>query len=417
MYERHQIISLRERLDEPPKLMTVVSGPRQVGKSTLVRQALGQGRSLFAATDHPLPDIAEPYPQETGSTAPIPGSAPTAEWIIQRWSKARAMATIAREKKNNEYVVLALDEIQKIPRWSEVIKGLWDADRIEGMPLHVILLGSSPWLVQKGLTESLAGRYEPIHLTHWSYPEMQAGFDFSLDEFIYFGGYPGAAEFRRNEGRWRSYIRDAMILSYIEKDVLQMTRVDRPALLKSLFELGCGYSSQIVSLTKLLGQAKDARHTVTMADYLHLLSQAGLLTGLQKYSGALHRQRASPPKFAAHNTALISALGSYTFAEAKADRSYWGRLVESAIGAHLVNTASDRCAVQYWREGADEVDFVLSRGNKIMAIEVKSGARFAPPKGLAVFTAKYPQARQMVVGEGGISLPEFLSQPADTWVE
>lgn len=397
--------------------MIVIAGPRQVGKSTLVRQALTTHSSAFVAADQPLPEALDPFGDQAraSTTQTLAGASPSAEWLVRQWAQARARA---RTLADGSCHVLAVDEIQKIPRWSEVVKGLWDADRAENLPLHVILLGSSPWLMQKGLTESLAGRYEPIRMAHWSYGEMQAAFDFSLDEYIYFGGYPGSASLIQDESRWRQYVRSALIHPNIEKDILQMTRVDKPALLKTLFELGCGaYSSQIISYTKLQGQLQDAGNTVTLAHYLDLLSQAGLLTGLSKYAGQKHRQRASSPKLNAHNTALISALAGYTFAEARSDRSYWGRLVESTVGAHLINTASDDCEIQYWRESPDEVDFVLSNGRRLAAIEVKSGTSYAHPKGLSVFTGKFKEAHALIVGEGGISLPEFLSHPADHWLE
>lgn len=397
--------------------MIVVAGPRQVGKTTMVKQALSDHPSTFVATDQPLPEAGDPFGDQSSSAAlqTVPGTPPTAEWLVRQWAQARNMA---KAQSDGRSYVLAIDEIQKIPRWSEVVKGLWDADRAENIPLHVILLGSSPWLMQKGLTESLAGRYEAIRMTHWSYDEMQAAFDFSLDDFIYFGGYPGSASRVRDETRWRDYVRASLIHPNIEKDILQMTRVDKPALLKTLFELGCGaYSGQIVSYTKLQGQLQDAGNTVTLAHYLDLLSQAGLLSGLAKYAGQKHRQRASSPKLNAHNTALISALAGYSFADAGKDRSYWGRLVESAVGAHLINTATDNCEVQYWRESPDEVDFVLNNGRQLVAIEVKSAARFAAPKGLSVFAGKYKEARQLIVGEGGVSLAEFLSYQAAHWLE
>lgn len=397
--------------------MIVVAGPRQIGKTTMVKQALSMHASTFVAADQAAPEAINPFSEQANEfmTQALPGSAPTAEWLVLQWTKARAKA---RAQTDGKCHVLAIDEIQKIPRWSELVKGLWDADRAENLSLHVILLGSSPWLMQKGLTESLAGRYEPIRMTHWSYGEMQAAFDFSLDEYIYFGGYPGCADLIRDESRWRQYVRSALIHPNIEKDILQMTRVDKPALLKTLFELGCGaYSGQIISYTKLQGQLQDAGNTVTLAHYLELLSQAGLLTGLSKYAGQKHRQRASSPKLNAHNTALISALAGYSFADAGKDRSYWGRLVESTVGAHLINSASDNCAIQYWRESPDEVDFVLTNGRQLVAIEVKSSAKYAPPKGLSVFTGKFKKARQLIIGEGGVSLPEFLSQPADDWLE
>lgn len=397
--------------------MIVVAGPRQIGKTTMVRQALSAYPSNFVAADQALPDTFDPFSSfsSTAYSQSQAGASPTAEWLVLQWTQARAKARMLPDDKS---YVLAIDEIQKVPRWSEVVKGLWDADRAENLPMHVVLLGSSPWMMQKGLTESLAGRYEPIRMSHWSYGEMQDAFDFSLDEYLYFGGYPGSASLIREETRWRQYVRSALIHPNIEKDILQMTRVDKPALLKTLFELGCGaYSGQIISYTKLQGQLQDAGNTVTLAHYLELLSQAGLLSGLAKYAGQKHRQRASSPKLNTHNTALMSALAGYTFAAATQDRSYWGRLVESAVGAHLINTASDDCQVQYWRESPDEVDFILDNGHRLAAIEVKSGSKYATPKGLEVFASKYANTKILVVGEGGIPLQEFLSHPADSWLE
>lgn len=416
-FERSQIHILRQRLDELPRFMIVVVGPRQVGKTFLVRQVLSVYPSTFVAADQILPEVIDPFGGQTSNSLTLTkaGSPPTGEWLVHQWMQAR---TKTKRQPEGGCHVLAIDEIQKIPRWSEVVKGLWDADRAENLPLHIVLLGSSPWLMQKGLTESLAGRYEPIPLSHWSYGEMQAAFDFSLEEYLYFGGYPGSAHLIREEGRWRQYIRSALIQRNIELDILQMTRIDKPALLKALFELGCGaYSGQIIAFDKLRGQLIDAGNTTTLAHYLHLLSQAGLLTGLSKFAVQAFRKRASSPKLNAHNTALISALAGYTFAEALGDRSYWGRLVESAVGAHLINTASDDCQVGYWRESPNEVDFVLTNGRKILAIEVKSGAKFAAPKGLEVFVGKFKEAQTLIVGEGGVALSEFLSHPAEYWLE
>lgn len=414
-FERSQARILRQRLAESPRFMVVVAGPRQIGKSTLVRGVLAALSSSFIAVDMPQTGIDDPLNSAFSlSSRLIPGAAPNAEWLVEQWAAARAKA---KQLPADKCHVLAIDEIQKIPRWSEVVKGLWDADRAAGLNMHVVLLGSSPWLMQRGLSESLAGRFELIHMTHWSYPEMQEAFDFTLDEYIYFGGYPGAAEFMRDERRWRDYVRGALIHPNIEKDILQMTRVDKPALLKLMFELGCSYSGQIIPYTKLLGQLQDAGNTVTLAHYLALLSQAGLLTGLEKYAGQKHRQRSSSPKLNVLNTGLMSALSDYSFSEAKADRSYWGRLVESAVGAHLCNSATDTCAIQYWRESPDEVDFIIANSRKLVALEVKGGSKFAVPKGLEVFRGKYNDAKLILVGEGGIAITEFLSHPAQYWLE
>lgn len=415
LYNRPHLKTLEARLNEPPKFMIVVAGPRQIGKSTLVRQALASRPSSFEATDQSVGPTIDPFSDVTSTVHQEAGTKATEKWIVDKWAQAR---TKARSLPLGQCHVLAIDEIQKIPRWSEVVKGLWDADRAEQLPLHVVLLGSSPWLMQRGLTESLAGRYEPIHMSHWSYDEMQKAFDFSLEEYIYFGGYPGAASLIRDETRWRQYVRDALIKPNIENDILQLTRVEKPALLKNLFELGCGaYSGQLVALTKLLGQLQDAGNTVTLAHYLDLLSQADLLTGLQKYAGQELRRRASPPKFNAHNTALISAQARYTFEQAKSDRTYWGRLVESAIGAHLINNKPERTNLYYWRESPSEVDFVLSYGEELLAIEVKSGKDYAAPKGLQVFADKFKHVTPMVVGADAAAISDFLLQPVETWLK
>jgi predicted AAA+ superfamily ATPase len=413
-YRRPHQKTLEARLDEPPTFMIVVAGPRQIGKSTMVRAALAGRPATFEAADLPAGAPIDPFSPAASIIQAEPGAKATEQWIIDKWIQAR---TKARALPPGQYHVLAIDEVQKIPRWSEVVKGLWDADRAENVPLHVVLLGSSPWLMQRGLTESLAGRYEPIYMSHWGYREMHDAFDFSLDEYIYFGGYPGAAPLIRDENRWRQYVRNALITPNIECDILQMTRVEKPALLKNLFEQGCGaYSGQIVALTKLLGQLLDAGNTVTLAHYLDLLSQAGLLTGLQKYAGQELRRRAAPPKFNAHNTALISAQAGYTFQQAKNDRTYWGRLVESAVGSHLINNKPENSRLYYWRESPSEVDFVLRAGEQLLAIEVKSGDDYAAPKGLAAFAERFKHVTPLVVGADGVSISDFLLQPVASWM-
>ena len=419
LIERTQLQDLSRRLEEEPRTLIFVSGPRRVGKTTMVEQALSLRRqtSIYLAVDQPSPASSDwsNAANRALSTEAL-GIAPRSErWLIDQWSQARARATVL---PTGQYFVLAIDEIQKVPRWSDVVKGLWDADRANHVPMHVILLGSSAWLMQQGMHESLQGRFEVIHLTHWSYAEMQQAFNVSLDEFIYFGGYPGSTHLYREGARWRQFIRMAMIDPNINVDIFQMVRVDKPALLKNLFELGCGaYSGQIVALTKLLGEVENAGNTVTLSRYLDLLSKAELLSGLEKYTGRAHRGRAAPPKFNAHNTALISALAGYDYAAALNDRSHWGRLVESAVGAHLINSKQPDSKVTYWRESPDEVDFVFHREGRLLAIEVKSGEKYANPKGLDIFKSKYKHAKTLLVGHGGVPIAEFLSRPADEWLD
>jgi predicted AAA+ superfamily ATPase len=276
-----------------------------------------------------------------------------------------------------------------------------------------VLLGSSPLLLGRGLTESLAGRFEAIRLSHWSFSEMREAFGTSLDEFVFFGGYPGAAALVGDEERWRRYVLDSLVETVVARDVLLLTRVDKPALLRQLFALACAYSGQVLSYTKMLGQLQDAGNTTTLAHYLGLLGQAGLVTGLQKYAGSAVRRRGSSPKLLALNTALASAVAGRPLAEVRADGDAWGRLVETAVGDHLVNADFD---VFYWREGNDEVDFVVRRDERVTAIEVKSGRRRPSTRGLAALSSRHDVDQRLLVGEDGIPLADFLGNPPDRYL-
>jgi hypothetical protein len=332
------------------------------------------------------------------------------EWIAQQWEAAR----LALAPNGG---ILVLDEVQKAIAWSESVKRLWDEDTRAKRNLKVVLLGSAPLLIQQGLTESLAGRFEVLHLPHWSFAEVRAAFGLSIDEYVYFGGYPGAAPLVREPARWRRYILDALVETTIARDVLLLTRVDKPALLRRLFELGCRYSGQVLSFTKMLGQLHDAGNTTTLAHYLELLGGAGLLTGLPKYSGRAMRQRASSPKLQVLNTALMNAQTGLTFDESRSDPEVWGRVVESAVGAHLANAAQvGECEVFYWRERNVEVDFVVRAGRALSAIEVKSGRTREMPMGLAAFADAFRPQRKLLVGHDGIPVDEFLSKEVRHWL-
>ncbi|MCY4590913.1 MAG: ATP-binding protein [Alphaproteobacteria bacterium] len=420
-YERPQKSTLVARLNEKPVRLTLVTGPRQSGKTTLVRQVLRDidRPCRYLAVDEPDPVTFSPFPRddvepeatEAGSIGPRT-SERDERWLVRRWEEARVDA-----ERSEQGFVLVFDEIQKVANWSEAVKGLWDADRRDARNLHVVLLGSAPLILQRGMTESLAGRYETIRLTHWSFVEMSDAFGVDLPGYVYFGGYPGAAAIMHDEERWREYITDSVIEPNIERDVLAMQRVDKPALLKRVFELGAGYSGQILSYTKMLGQLQDAGNTTTLARYLDLLSHGGLIAGLSNHANHAHRVRASSPKLNVLNTALMSAGSGYTFEEAQADRSWWGRLVESAVGAHLYNTRTPSLGLRYWRNRGREVDFVLERGRRLVAFEVKSGTRRVSPSGLREFTERFDVERSVLVGEGGVPLSEFLSTPARDWFE
>ena len=412
-FQRSQVTTVCLRLAEDPHQLIALFGPRQTGKTTILHQVLAQIDldSLYLAVDKL--DSSPPFvlSDETEVTFPIPRLRDTS-WLVSSWERARREA-----ERFGRGFVLVFDEIQKIPRWSETIKGLWDADRARGLPMRVVILGSAPLLIQSGLHESLAGRFELIRVPHWSFNEMSEAFGFDLPQYLYFGGYPGAARFVRDQARWREYILDALIEPNIERDLLLMTRVDKPALLKRLFELGAAYSGQILSYTKMLGQLQDAGNTTTLARYLDLLSSAGLLTGLPKYSNRPHLRRGSSPKLNVLNTALMTAGSGYSFAEAKADRTFHGRLVESAVGAHLFNTAASDIRLHYWRDTPFEVDFVLQRGIQLIPVEVKSGAKTRSLQGMAAFEQRFRPRRSLIVGEGHIPLDEFLTVSAHQWFE
>ncbi|MGH9363203.1 MAG: ATP-binding protein [Thermoanaerobaculia bacterium] len=391
-FRRPYVADLARRLAEPRRFLQVVTGARQVGKTTLVQQvAETAGLPVrFASADEPT----------------LRG----AEWIAEQWEAARLAA-------GTEGGLLVLDEVQKAMGWSESVKRLWDEDTRERRPLKVVLLGSAPLLLQRGLTESLTGRFEVLHLPHWSLAEMRAAFDFSLDQYLYFGGYPGAAPLAGEPDRWRRYVLDALVETTIARDVLLLTRVDKPALLRRLFELGCRYSGQVLSYTKMLGQLQDAGNTTTLAHYLDLLAAAGMLTGLQKYAGEAVRRRASSPKLQVMNTALLTATAGLSPPEASADREFFGRLVESAVGAHLANAAARGvCELFYWRERNLEVDFVARAGKQVTAIEVKSGRRRDVPAGMGAFAEAFQPSRTLLVGGDGIALEDFLSRPVERWV-
>lgn len=386
MYKRSIYDTIIKRLNEQRMFIQVVMGPRQIGKSTVVRQVLD--------------DLKKPYLFFTADT--IPSTSPT--WISQCWASARLqMRTMQQEE-----LILVIDEIQKLKNWSEYVKKEWDADSLDRLNLKVVLLGSSRVLLEKGLAESLMGRYEEIRMSHWSYREMQEAFGMSLEQYIYYGGYPGAAPLINDEERWANYVNGAIIDATINKDILMDSPISKPALLRQTFELSVAYSGKILSLTKMLGALQDAGNTVTLAGYLNLLGDSGLVTGLQKFSMDVARKRASIPKYQVFNNALLSVQSGLTFQEAVSDSKQWGQIFESAIGAYIVSEAFvHRFEVYYWRDGNDEVDFILKKNKKIVALEVKSNGE-SQTTGMERFCKLFHPTASFIVGENGIKPEVFL---------
>ncbi len=394
VYIRKQYHTLRERIHEPRRFMQILAGPRQVGKTTLVGQVLDK--------------ISIPYSLEVADAVDPKDS----DWIHRVWESARATMQIRKEQER----LLVIDEVQKIDNWSEVVKREWDEDSRCRLNMKVILLGSSRLLLKRGMTESLAGRFELIRLGHWSLQEMRDAFGVTLDQYIYFGGYPGPAGMIDNEKRWRKYIKDSLVAPAIDKDVIMTSNIYKPALMKQLFELGCGYSAEILSLTKLMGQLQDAGNVTTLAAYLDILDECALLTGLQKYARDDARKRGSIPKYQVYNNALLTAYKGHSFLADRTDTKLWGRWVESAIGAHILSLAEELdYKVYYWREPSrskdesdKEVDFIIDNDGELTAIEVKSGRR-GMNSGLPAFVEAFHPKRAYIVGTGGVSLEDFLT--------
>lgn len=395
MFVKSEISILQKRMVDIRRFIQVIMGPRQVGKTTMVKQLIAQLEvpTVFVAADRV--------------------ASANSAWISQQWQSARFQLL----SSGAEECILIIDEIQKIDNWAEVIKMEWDKDSIENKNIKLVLLGSARLLLQRGLSESLAGRFEIIQMTHWSFAEMQEAFDFSVEQFVYFGGYPGAASLIDDEERWREYVLHSLIETTLSKDILMMSRVDKPSLLRRLFELGCGYSGQILSMTKLLGQLQDAGNTTTLSHYLELLDSAGLLTGLEKYAPDVVRQKMSIPKWQVQNTAFSSVYNPYNFEQSKQNPDIWGRCVETAVGVHLIRSQRlQRTEVTYWREGNDEIDFVLKKSNKVIGIEVKSG-RTQSAKGIIAFEKKVRHDKVLLIGNSSIPWQNFLKSDVNILFE
>lgn len=383
-YRRPLVKTLIERMNEPRKFIQMLIGPRQTGKSTAIRQA--------------LKDIELPVHIALASI-----DSSSRDWLRSQWLQARSLINTT-----NTTAILVIDEVQLIDQWSSVVKELWDEDTWSGIGLRVVLSGSSSLLLEKGLTEGLTGRFEIIRSTHWSYRECRDAFGYELDDFLYFGGYPGSAPLRNDKDRWLDYMNGSVIDPSISKDVILMEAVRKPALMQRLFRIGASYSAQELSYRKIMGQLDDAGNTTTLAHYLSLLDDAGLLCGLTKYDPKILKQKASSPRFMVYDTSLMVATYGVYRDFLLTDNERRGHLVESAVGAYLLaRSKKEHFDVHWWRDGTAEVDFVLSSGEEVVAIEVKSG-RIKSTKGLAAFVNRFHNAKTIIVGSSDCSLEDFL---------
>lgn len=383
MYERALTGKLKQRLAGPRSFIQVVMGPRQTGKTTAIKQAVKASGLPFRVAS------ADSSRQLSG------------EWIELEWRQARSLV------EQGGRSILVLDEIQKVSGWSETVKALWDEDSWNDVDLLVVVSGSSSLLLGSGLSESLAGRFELLRSTHWSLFEMSEAFGYSLEDYLTFGGYPGAAILKSDVDRWREYMRDSIVEATISRDVLQMEDVRKPALMRALFELGAQYSAQEISYRKLLGQLDDKGNTDTVRHYLDLLSRAGMMSGLQKYDLKQVRSRASSPRLMVHDPSLMFAMWRGS-GDLLADPSLRGHLVETAVGARLIaRSNAEGFDLYWWRDGDLEVDFVAKRSDgALAAIEVKSGR--ISKSGMTEFLKQNPGAKPIVVGDANTPVEQFL---------
>ena len=371
-YERSFVAQLEQRLlDDSPRIQVLV-GPRQVGKTTGIKQLLAR----------------YPYASHYANADDLLNT--DRSWLLEHWQQAVSLGRQA---------LLVIDEIQKIPNWSETLKSLWDKSPYA---IKVVVLGSSSLQLQKGLTESLAGRFELLKTHHWTFHELKTAFDYSLDRYLTYGGYPGAVAYESDFDRWYAYLKDSIVEAVIGKDILLNRKVGNPALFRQAFVILCGYPAQEISYTKLLGQLQDRGNTDLIKYYTELYAGAFLIHTLEKYSEKIYLSRGSSPKV------LISCPALYTMSAGPhflADPEKRGRILEAAVGAQLRQLAGD---LYYWREKNLEVDFVYKYQGKLYAIEVKSGRRKSS-KGLIAFTDRLPSARPVIITPD--NFPLFSENP------
>ena len=359
-YERAFVAQLEKRLNGNAPLIQVLIGPRQVGKTTGMRQLLARmpGNSHYANADDLLVSDRT--------------------WLLEQWQKALLLG---------DGTLLVIDEIQKIPNWSEAIKSLWDR---QPHRLRVVVLESSSLQIQSGLTESLAGRFELTRIFHWTFTELKDAFGYDLERYLMYGGYPGTVDFEDDYDRWYAYLKDAIVEAVIGKDILQNRKVANPALFRQAFEILCRYPAQEISYTKLLGQLQDKGNTDLVKYYLELYAGAFLIYSLEKYSAKGWLTRTSSPKI------LMACPALYTMTAgqwALSDAEQRGRVFELAVGALLLQLPGE---LFYWREKNAEVDFVYRYQGRLYAVEVKSG-RKKSAKGLDAFMKHFPEAIPVIM--------------------
>lgn len=388
MFERQHLAILKSRMAEPRRRIQIVMGPRQVGKSTMVGQFVDQAEvpcDFFAADGVSRFDIS---------------------WIANRWQESRLKMDIHGEAER----ILIIDEIQKIDNWSEQVKKEWDEDTRAGRNLKVILLGSSRVLLQKGLEESLEGRFETLKMGFWEWPEMRDAFGFSIDQFIYFGGFPGLAPDVCDEDRWRDLMEDTIISPILSRDILEVDEIRNPSLLRQVFEIACMESAKELSLTKMQGTMNNGT-VPTIKTYLDILNKTMTVCPLQKYSPSEIKEKQSVPKMQVYNNGFRNRYGLYTFTQARTNPAEWGRQVESAVGAFLANrSVLDSFELLYWRnDKKQECDYVLKKGQALVAIEVKSG-RADDISGFENFKEIYSDriVSSLIVGPEGLPLEDFF---------
>jgi len=371
-YERAFVVNLEERFCSREALIQVLIGPRQVGKTTGVKQLLERRQAPFCyanADDLLVSDRT---------------------WLLEQWQKALALG---------DESLLIIDEIQKVPNWAETIKGLWDSKPAR---LQVLLLGSSALQLHSGLKESLAGRFELTRVLHWRYAELRHAFGYDLTRYLTFGGYPGAVPFENDADRWYAYMKESIVEAVIGKDILQNRKVANPALFRQAFEILCHYPAQEISYSKLLGQLQDRGNTDLVKYYIELYGGAFLIHALQKYSAKAWLVRSSSPKMIPSCPALHTmAVGTMD----ATDPAQRGRVFELAVGAELLQLPGE---VFYWREKQAEVDFVYQYQGRLHAIEVKSG-RKKSAKGLDSFLEKFPTATRTIITPE--NFPQFSENP------